>query len=97
MTGAAPSPAPRPITAPRRGHRCSPGKVPGTVAGPGVRKALIGADNTAADGARVITYNGWPLYFFIGDNGPGQDTGQGQGHDWYVISPSGQVIRAPAQ
>jgi len=45
----------------------------------------------------VITYNGWPLYFFIGDNGPGQDTGQGQGHDWYVISPSGQVIRAPAQ
>jgi len=73
------------------------GQGAGAVAGPGVRKALIGADNSAADGGPVITYNGWPLYFFIGDNGPGQDTGQGQGHDWYVISPSGQVIRAPAQ
>ena len=73
------------------------GQGAGAGAGPGVRKALIGADSSAADGGRVITYNGWPLYFFIGDNGPGQDTGQGQGHDWYVISPSGQVIRAPAQ
>ncbi|HUK70521.1 MAG TPA: hypothetical protein VLW50_17475 [Streptosporangiaceae bacterium] len=67
------------------------------VAGPGVRNPLIDADNSAADGGRVITYNGWPLYFFIGDNGPGQDNGQGQGHDWYVISPSGQVIGAPAR
>lgn len=70
------------------------GRGAGAVAGPGVRKALIGADSSAADGGRVITYNGWPLYFFIGDNGPGQDNGQGQGHDWYVISPSGQVITA---
>lgn len=65
-----------------------------TTTGPGVRKGLVGADHSAADGGQVITYNGWPLYYFIGDHMPGQVNGQGQGHDWFAIGPAGKLITA---
>jgi predicted lipoprotein with Yx(FWY)xxD motif len=61
-------------------------------AGPGVKASLLGSDPDPA-GGHVVTYNGWPLYTYSGDIGPGQATGQGidlNGGVWYVLSPSGQ-------
>ena len=58
---------------------------------------LLGSDK---DGAfRVVTYNGWPLYTWLGDRSPGQATGQAlnvNGGLWYVISPTGTVIHTKA-
>jgi predicted lipoprotein with Yx(FWY)xxD motif len=62
------------------------------VAGPGVHASLLGSDPDPT-GGRVLTYNGWPLYTYSGDVGPGQANGQGidlNGGEWYVMSPSGQ-------
>jgi hypothetical protein len=41
------------------------------------------------DGGRVVTYNHWPLYYYIGDRKADQINGQGQGFNWYVIGPNG--------
>ena len=51
--------------------------------------------------ASQIAYNGHPLYYYVGDHGPGQTTGQGLnqfGALWYVLSPAGTAIttKAPA-
>ena len=55
---------------------------------------------TNTTGAGQVTYNGHPLYYYVGDSNPGQTTGQGLnqfGARWYVLSPSGNaVISAPA-
>ncbi len=40
-------------------------------AGSGVNKAKLGTV-TRAGGVRQVTYGGKPLYFFVGDTGPGQ-------------------------
>lgn len=45
------------------------------------------------DGAEQVTYNGWPLYYFANDAAPGDTNGQGVNDVWYVIAPSGEVIR----
>jgi predicted lipoprotein with Yx(FWY)xxD motif len=65
-------------------------------AGPGVRPGLLGLDADPA-GGRVVTYHGWPLYTYTADVYAGQTTGQGidlNGGYWYLIRPSGQVVRA---
>jgi predicted lipoprotein with Yx(FWY)xxD motif len=46
-------------------------------------------------GGRVVTYDGWPLYTYLGDAAPGRAAGQGEDDDggsWYVIRPSGQIV-----
>jgi outer membrane protein assembly factor BamB/predicted lipoprotein with Yx(FWY)xxD motif len=60
-----------------------------------VKQSLLGSDPDPA-GGQVITYAGWPLYTFVSDTAPGKATGQGlniNGGLWYVISPSGGVIK----
>lgn len=50
---------------------------------------------TGTTGARQVTYNGHPLYYFVGDRNPGQTAGQGLnefGARWYVLSPSGAAV-----
>ena len=47
-------------------------------------------------GGRVVTYDGWPLYTYVSDTRAGEATGQAinlNGGLWYVISPSGNVVR----
>jgi predicted lipoprotein with Yx(FWY)xxD motif len=59
------------------------------------KSSLLGSDPDPA-GGRVVTYNGWPLYTYITDTAPGQAKGQAlnlNGGLWYVLNPSGQVIR----
>jgi predicted lipoprotein with Yx(FWY)xxD motif len=68
-------------------------------AGPGVRQALLGSDADTA-GGRVVTYDGWPLYSYTGDVYQGQTTGQGidlNGGYWYLIRPSGRLVKTQLQ
>jgi predicted lipoprotein with Yx(FWY)xxD motif len=40
-----------------------------------------------------VTYGGWPLYYFVQDQGPGEATGQdkhGFGGEWYLVTPAGE-------
>ena len=60
-----------------------------------VKQSLLGSDPDPA-GGQVITYAGWPLYTFVSDTAPGKATGQAlniNGGFWYVLTPSGQVIK----
>ena len=50
---------------------------------------------TRSDGAKQVTYDGHPLYYFQGDTGPGTDKGQGLngfGALWWLVAPSGSSI-----
>ena len=68
-----------------------PAGVRHAAAGPGVKAALLGTVSRAG-GARQVTYNGWPLYLWQGDQEPGQATGQADDMGlWYVLSASGAV------
>lgn len=60
-----------------------------------VKASLLGADPDPS-GGKVVTYAGWPLYTYVADTGPGTANGQAKnlnGGLWYVISPSGTVIK----
>jgi predicted lipoprotein with Yx(FWY)xxD motif len=59
---------------------------------------------TKVNGTAQIAYNGHPLYYYVGDQKPGQTAGQGLnqfGARWYVLTPGGAAITsapsAPAQ
>jgi predicted lipoprotein with Yx(FWY)xxD motif len=59
------------------------------------KASLLGSDANPA-GGRVVTYNRWPLYTYVSDTAPGKATGQAlnlNGGLWYVLAPSGKVIR----
>jgi predicted lipoprotein with Yx(FWY)xxD motif len=64
------------------------------LAGPGVRKSLLGTTKRK-DGKLEVTYGGHPLYYFVTDRKPGQTTGQGVdqfGGPWWVISAAGKEV-----
>lgn len=44
------------------------------------------------DGGKQVTYNDWPLYYFAGDQAPGETNGQGIGGVWHVMSPDGDPV-----
>ena len=47
------------------------------------------------DGATQVTYNGWPLYYYVQDQGAGEATGQdvhGFGGEWYLVTPQGNPV-----
>jgi predicted lipoprotein with Yx(FWY)xxD motif len=65
------------------------------LAGKGVKRALIGTTRRR-DGRRQITYNGRPLYYYVGDRRAGQVTCQNVdefGGTWLVMRPSGALVR----
>jgi len=62
----------------------------------GVKASLVSADPNPS-GGEVVTYAGWPLYLYVADPSAGTDHGEGvnsSGGLWYVISPSGRVVKA---
>jgi predicted lipoprotein with Yx(FWY)xxD motif len=44
---------------------------------------------TRPDGGRQLTFDGFPLYTYAGDTGPGQATGQGIQGIWFAAPASG--------
>lgn len=65
--------------------------------GAGMNQALVGT-TTRSDGAKQVTYNGHPLYYFAGDTQAGDTKGENLhafGADWYVVSPAGDKVEPP--
>lgn len=46
-----------------------------------------------ADGKMQVTINGMPIYYYSKDQTAGDITGQGVGGVWYLVSPSGEMIK----
>jgi predicted lipoprotein with Yx(FWY)xxD motif len=63
-------------------------------AGEQIQDDLIGTIERP-DGAMQVTYGGWPLYYYLQDEGAGQTTGhdvEGFGAEWYLVEPSGEQL-----
>ena len=60
--------------------------------GDGVDAALLGTAERD-DGSVQVTYDGWPLYLFAGDETRDDVNGQGVGDVWYVVAPDGTPIQ----
>jgi predicted lipoprotein with Yx(FWY)xxD motif len=59
-----------------------------------------GAQIAIIPASTQVTYNGHPLYYYVGDQRPGQTAGQGLnqfGALWYVLSASGAAITSAPQ
>ncbi len=64
-------------------------------AGKGVKRKLIGTVRRK-DGRLQVTYNGWPLYYYVNDVSAGQVTCQNVsefGGLWLVVRPTGRLVR----
>jgi predicted lipoprotein with Yx(FWY)xxD motif len=64
------------------------------IAGPGLSGSKLGT-TTRSDGTTEVTYNGHPLYTFVGDRSAGEATGEGNqgfGAEWDVLSAAGNKI-----
>ena len=64
------------------------------MAGPGVKAGRIGTTRRS-DGKLQATYAGHPVYFYEGDNQPGEVLCQGVnefGGGWYVIRSNGKAV-----
>ena len=48
---------------------------------------------TTPDGAKQLTLNGLPLYYFEKDKNPGDVLGQGVNDVWYLATPAGEMIK----
>ena len=63
-------------------------------AGTGTTASLLGT-TTNGGGQTQVTYDGHPLYYYVGDANPGDTHGEQLdqfGGLWYVVSPSGAQI-----
>jgi predicted lipoprotein with Yx(FWY)xxD motif len=64
-------------------------------AGDGAQASQIGV-TARQDGTAQLTYDGWPLYRYAGDQSPGDLAGQGLKGAWFVVSPTGKLLRTAA-
>jgi predicted lipoprotein with Yx(FWY)xxD motif len=67
-------------------------------AGKGADPSMIGT-TARSDGGTQVTYNGHPVYTFMGDKKPGDTNGEGLvafGAGWFALSPAGVQISSPA-
>jgi predicted lipoprotein with Yx(FWY)xxD motif len=47
-------------------------------------------------GETQVVAGGWPLYYFAGDDEPGDAAGQGVNDVWWVLTPAGEPVK-PAE
>jgi predicted lipoprotein with Yx(FWY)xxD motif len=62
--------------------------------GKGLAASKVGT-TPRSDGKPQVTYNGHPLYRFVGDQEPGETSGQGLtafGASWFALSPAGNQV-----
>ncbi len=60
----------------------------------GVKASMLGTIKRS-DGTTQVTYNKHPLYYYSGDSGPGQQSGQNLnafGAKWNVVAPAGGAV-----
>jgi len=65
-------------------------------AGTGLAASMVGT-TTRSDGTRQVTYDGHPLYLYVGDQKAGDTNGQGVsafGAKWYAQSLTGATVTA---
>lgn len=58
----------------------------------GAQAGMLGTTKRK-DGTTQVTYNGWPLYTYVGDQSPGEANGNDIdqfGAEWYALQPDGQ-------
>jgi predicted lipoprotein with Yx(FWY)xxD motif len=60
-------------------------------AGEGVDASKLGTI-PYEDDLMLVTYDGWPLYYWVNDMAPGDTTGQGVGDVWFVVDPAGVMM-----
>ena len=63
-------------------------------AGKGLTASMV-STTTRSDGTKQVTYNGHPLYLYVGDQSAGDTNGQNVnafGAEWYVLSPAGGAV-----
>ena len=60
-------------------------------AGPGLDAAKLGTIQRK-DGSLQVTYNSWPLYYYLKDTKPGDTVGQAVNQVWYMVSPQGDQV-----
>ena len=69
----------------------------GTLTATGGAKASDLGTITRSDGTKQVTYDGHPLYYFVGDSAAGQTNGQASdnfGAQWWLVASSGAKITA---
>jgi len=59
--------------------------------GNGLQPADMGSI-TRSDGSSQTTFNGWPLYYFAGDNQPGDFNGDGVNGLWFTAKPDYSLL-----
>jgi predicted lipoprotein with Yx(FWY)xxD motif len=67
-------------------------------AGNGVKSSLLGTTKRS-DGKTQVTYNGHPLYLYVGDQKAGDTSGQGItafGAGWFALTASGSQVSGAA-
>ncbi len=62
--------------------------------GEGVDASMLGT-TTRTDGSVQVTYNGWPLYYYVKDKAASDVTGQNVGDVWFVVSAAGDKVTSP--
>jgi predicted lipoprotein with Yx(FWY)xxD motif len=61
--------------------------------GQGLNPALLTAV-PRQDGSMQVMYGKWPLYYFSGDQQAGQTNGQGSKGIWWLVAPTGKLVKA---
>jgi predicted lipoprotein with Yx(FWY)xxD motif len=60
-------------------------------AGDGINASML-SESPRAEGTVQATYNQWPLYYYVGDVGPGDVDGQNVDGEWFVVRPDGTLL-----
>jgi predicted lipoprotein with Yx(FWY)xxD motif len=63
-------------------------KSPGKIFPSGINPRILGYVERA-DGHCQVTINGWPVYYFAGDQKAGEFKGQGRKGLWFAVTPTG--------
>ncbi|MBS1862664.1 MAG: hypothetical protein JSS68_13225 [Actinobacteria bacterium] len=64
-------------------------------AGEGAMSSALGTTKRK-DGSMQVTYEGHPLYTFVGDKSPGEATGQEVEGTWFVMNEAGAAVKGTA-
>ena len=67
---------------------------PNWTVGPQLDSGIF-ATTVRDDGQHQLVVGKWPLYYYAGDDGPGDTAGHGLGDVWFLVDPSGTMLEAP--